>query len=145
MPSLFCKWLRVQLDKRDMSVADLADAIGIGITSVYSWLRGDSSPSPKNRNKIAEVLGKKVPSKLLIETPLFGAICSKCDQQVECMERAMLNRPIKCECISLDDIMVAHMSEYVDELIWWIKDLPEEFGELVRFLAENNKRFDNVM
>lgn len=137
--SRFSKWLRKEMAKSGMSPADLADEIGMGVSSVYSWLAGDSNPSPSSRKKIIAVFEGAIPEKILITTPLFGMTCKKCMMTEECMEGVVAGLPMMCESITMDDLLKAVICDYLDILIWW-EDIDmddyEDLDELAGYLNE---------
>lgn len=60
----FAVRLRELCDRRDVSAKELAEALGVGLTTVWEWQRGRRSPNVDRLPEIAEVLRVK-PSELV--------------------------------------------------------------------------------
>lgn len=142
--SMFARWLNTQIDKRELSVRDLADLSGFTVSTIYSWMRGDTNPSPASRKRLVKALDTTLPKKLLITTPLFGNTCSRCDHYDECKRRTIQGLPIMCESITKDDLVIADMRGYMDDLLWWYDKVPEysDLEELLKILARDNENLD---
>jgi transcriptional regulator with XRE-family HTH domain len=49
--------IKAQRLRRGMSVAELADALGVSRPTIYDWENGRAAPSPERHVQIANVLG----------------------------------------------------------------------------------------
>lgn len=49
-------WLREQLDARDLTTHDVAQAVGLRDQAVYYWLTGRTAPKDEAATKLAELL-----------------------------------------------------------------------------------------
>lgn len=48
--------IRAQRRRQGMTVAELAEAVGVSRPSVYDWENGDATPSPERHVAIADAL-----------------------------------------------------------------------------------------
>lgn len=50
------EWLKEQLDRRQLTTRDVAQAVGLRDQAVYYWLTGKTSPKDEAAAKLAELL-----------------------------------------------------------------------------------------
>jgi DNA-binding transcriptional regulator YiaG len=55
--SSFALWLAERKRERDLSVSEMANALGVGKSTVSGWLSGRNQPMPETCEKLAGVLG----------------------------------------------------------------------------------------
>lgn len=50
------EWLKQEMDRRDISTRDVAEAVGLRDQAVYYWLTGRTAPKDEAAAKLAELL-----------------------------------------------------------------------------------------
>jgi transcriptional regulator with XRE-family HTH domain len=122
------EWIAEELAARDLMFSELARSIGVAISTVSRWCRGEWEPSDDNFERAKKALSKVCPALLL--PPNYGCIedipeCEQCEYAKQCKRRVLADYPCMCEALDRMELDRAAHVGVLQELVWW-REISEE-------------------
>lgn len=114
------RWIRRNLAEHNLTQSELACLVSVTPGTLSAWLHRKQAPHPRNLAKLEAVFGERFTGDAK-PTPvaLQGRGCENCENDDECLARALRGWPVLCEKPCRDDLLIAKHREVLDEVIWW--------------------------